>query len=857
MACFKDSKKVLLVASTNFALLLFIRNAPLEFLSYIDKSSNLKISTKNWFVVHCFLLRILIIVKTFIDICIMKKVLFYFLILASFNLFGQQITQTVRGTIIDADSKQTLEGVAVVLLGNTSLSATSDAKGNFKLLNVPVGRQGFQFTYLGYNARTVNNIEVTSGKEIVLNIELTEKVFETKTVEITATKQSNQPNNEMATLSVRNFNSEETNRYAGSRGDPSRLAASTAGVSSGNDARNDIIVRGNSPIGVLWRLENIDIPNPNHFSAQGATGGPISILNNNLLANSDFYTGAWPADYGNKSAAVFDLKLRNGNNEKSEFTGQVGINGFELGAEGPFKKEYNGSYLINYRYSTLDAFTALGINFGVSGQPRYQDVSWKINLPTSKIGTFNFWGIGGISNISLLDSDKKSGDWAFTNSGTDLVYGSQMGATGVSNTHHYNLKTFGKISVSATTASFIATADTIAINKEKFRTFSSNSTDNQYHVQYLLNSKINSRNLIRFSSTYTLLNLKYEIGQFERHYGRYIDLLNENSNTGLFQSSLSWQFKLNNQLIFNSGLHFQQLLLNNTKAFEPRFGLKWLLGKGQSLNAAYGLHNQMQPLINYFYKTYNAIDNSYSQTNRNMNFTQSNHYVLGYENLFNEHYRFKAEAYYQTQTKVPINGAQSDYFSMLNQGSDIGGLELVDSLVNSGVGKNYGIEITFEKVFHKNYYVLFTTSIFESLFKGSNNVWHHTAFSAGFVGNVLAGYELPINNGKFKLALDIKSTLAGGNRYVPIDESASQQLGRAVYISEKAFDERFKNFKKTDVKLSFKVNQKRISQSIFVSLENIFNEKNVLRQYYDPRLGKLKIEYQFGLFPIGGYRIEF
>jgi hypothetical protein len=787
----------------------------------------------------------------------MKYWFFLYLIFLNLQLFAQQITQTVRGTIIDADSKQVLEGVAVSLKDNPIISTTSDAKGNFKLLNIPVGRQGFQFSYLGYNARTVSNIEITSGKEIVLNIELTEKVYETKTVEITSTKQHNRPNNEMATISVRNFNSEETNRYAGSRGDPSRLAASTAGVSSGNDARNDIIVRGNSPIGVLWRLENIDIPNPNHFSAQGATGGPISILNNNLLANSDFYTGAWPADYGNKSAAVFDLKLRNGNNEKREFTGQVGINGFEFGAEGPFKKNYNGSYLVNYRYSTLDAFTALGINFGVSGQPRYQDVSWKINLPTSKFGTFNFWGIGGISNISLLDSEKKSGDWAFTNSGTDLVYGSQMGASGISNTHYYNSKTFGKITLSATTASFIATADTIALNKEKFRTFNSNSTDNQYHLQYLLNSKINSKNLIRFTTTFSYLNLQYNIGQFDRQYALFIDLLNEDSNTSLLQSSISWQYKINDQLVFNSGLHYQQLFLNNTLAIEPRAGFKWLLGKGQSFNAAYGLHNQMQPLINYFYKTYNFSENTYSQTNRNMGFTQSNHYVLGYENVLNDYYRFKAEAYYQTQSKVPVNGAQPDFFSMLNQGSDIGGLELVDSLVNKGIGKNYGIEITIEKVFYKNYYALFTTSIFESFFKGSNNIWHHTAFSGGFVGNILAGYEHPFKNGKYKIALDIKSTMAGGNRYVPIDEKASQIAGRTIYIGERAFDERFKSFKKTDVKVSFKINQRRIAQSIFVSLENIFNTKNVLRQYYDPRLGSLKIEYQFGLFPIGGYRIEF
>jgi hypothetical protein len=265
----------------------------------------------------------------------------------------------------------------------------------------------------------------------------------------------------------------------------------------------------------------------------------------------------------------------------------------------------------------------------------------------------------------------------------------------------------------------------------------------------------------------------------------------------------------------------------------------------------------MQPLINYFYKSYNATTGSYTQTNINMDFTQSHHYVLGYENNFNDYYRFKIETYYQTQSKVPVNGAQPDYFSMLNQGSDIGGLELVDSLVNKGLGKNYGVEITIEKIFHKNYYVLLTTSLFESFFRGSNQVWHHTAFSGGFVSNVLAGYELPLSNGKYKISLDIKSTIAGGNRYVPIDEAASQQQGSAVFIAEKAFDARFRNFRKTDVKLAFKLNQKKVSQSLFISLENIFNTQNVLRQYYDPRLGKLKVEYQFGLFPIGGYRIEF
>jgi hypothetical protein len=142
------------------------------------------------------------------------------------------------------------------------------------------------------------------------------------------------------------------------------MASNFAGVSGANDARNDIIIRGNSPSGLLWQLEGLNIPNPNHFGSLSSTGGPVSMLNNNVLDKSDFMTSAFPAQYGNALSGVFDLSLRNGNNEKYEFLGQVGFNGFELGAEGPFSKNSKSSFLINYRYSTLALFQQIGINFG-------------------------------------------------------------------------------------------------------------------------------------------------------------------------------------------------------------------------------------------------------------------------------------------------------------------------------------------------------------------------------------------------------------------------------------------------------------------------------------------------------------
>lgn len=338
----------------------------------------------------------------------MKKffVLTYTIFCFTFS-FAQKPTQTVRGTITDKQSKEPLIGASIVWLDSSIfIGTTADINGNFRLNNIPVGRQSFKISFLGYRETVITSI-ITSGKEVVLNIELEQSVVTAKAVTIVAEKQKDKPNNELTTVSARSFTIEETSRYAGSVGDPSRMAANYAGVSGANDSRNDIIIRGNSPTGLLWRLNGIEIPNPNHFGSLGTTGGPISILNNNVLDKSDFLTGAFPAEYGNVLAGVFDLQMRTGNNEKNEFMAQVGFNGFEAGAEGPISKKQGSSYLINYRYSTLGVFSALGINFGTgTAVPKYQDVSFNINLPTNKAGKFTLFGMGGISGIEVLEKDR-------------------------------------------------------------------------------------------------------------------------------------------------------------------------------------------------------------------------------------------------------------------------------------------------------------------------------------------------------------------------------------------------------------------------------------------------------------------
>src|SRR5690554_4405469 len=322
------------------------------------------------------------------------------------GLYAQDFTQNIHGQIIDKTTQTPIIGANIIVLDTDPLIGTvSDLSGYYELTNVPTGRVSVRVSYLGYESVTMTDLELTTGKELVLNFAIEEKVTKLEELVVVAGDEKSQPRNDMATVSSRQFTVEESQRYAGGRNDVSRMAQNFAGVRGSNDAVNDIVIRGNSPVGLLWRMENIDIPNPNHFGTLGSTGGPVSMLNNNVLANSDFSTGAFPAEYGNAISGVFDLKLRNGNSHSYEFLGQVGFNGFELGAEGPINREKKSSFVVNYRYSTLGVLSALGFNFGTgTAVPYYQDVSFKVRLPVDEKNVFSVFGLGGVSHIDILTS---------------------------------------------------------------------------------------------------------------------------------------------------------------------------------------------------------------------------------------------------------------------------------------------------------------------------------------------------------------------------------------------------------------------------------------------------------------------
>jgi len=797
-----------------------------------------------------------------------RKLLLLLITSIAFSVFGQQAdyTQTIRGTIIDKLTQTTLPGATVIVLNTDPLmGATSDINGAFRIDNVPLGRQSIQVSFIGYHTLSISSLNLTSGKEIVVTVELEEQVQKLDEVVVTASQPKDRALNEMATVSARSFTVEETERFAGSLGDPSRMAANYAGVSMTNDSRNDIIIRGNSPIGVLWRLDGIEIPNPNHFGAVGTTGGPVSMLNNNLLSNSDFFTSAFPAEYGNAMSGVFDLNMRSGNNQKREYVGQIGFNGFEFGAEGPFKKGGKGSYIANYRYSTLDLMHAMGLEFGTgTAIPQYQDLTFKIDLPGTKWGRFSLVGLGGLSYIELHDSDKaevdNSSDSNYDFGGVDLDYGSDMGVLGLSHLYFLskNTRIQSFLSVQGTRAttridSLLFEEDGTLIPNSNYRFYDATSSEIKYSASTHLKTRFNSKNNAIFGAYYDQYNVEYADSAKDYEIDGFQQNFDMNGNISLIRGYGQWQHHFNDRLAMNTGLYAQFVDINDEFVLEPRFGLKYILDGGQSLSFGYGKHSEMMPRVYYFLQT-RLDDGSYILTNRNTELLKSHQWVLGYDKLFTGNTRFKTEIYYQSLYDIPVSEALTE-FSIINTGDDFGGL-FPDSLVNTGSGINYGFEITMEKFLSQGYYFLATVSLFESKYKGYSETIRNTAFNGNFVLNILAGYEF--KTGKRSLiTLDAKTVYAGGKRFIPIDIEESIESNSTEYDWSKAYDDKFDNYFRVDVRIGFKINGKKLNQEWALDLQNVTNHENIYRQSYNPRNQGISQDYQTGFYPMFLYRIQF
>ncbi|MGB0523596.1 MAG: TonB-dependent receptor [Flammeovirgaceae bacterium] len=786
--------------------------------------------------------------------------------------FGQATAQTqvVKGVIKDAQADYELIGATIILVGSEPvIGATTDIKGNFRLENVPIGRQAFVVQYIGYKTVTLSNVLVTAGKEVYLDIKLEESVEALKELVITADDDKDLPINELAKVSARTFSLEEVTRFSGGRNDVARLASNFAGVSTANDSRNDIVVRGNSPTGLLWRIEGIPIATTNHFNTLGTTGGPVSALNTNLLRTSDFITGAFPAEYGNASAAVFDVNLRNGNTDKAEFTAQMSaFSGLEFMAEGPIDKEKRSSFVASYRYGIASVAAT-----GTSAIPYYQDFSFKLNFGDGKLGQFELFGLGGLSSIDFLGDEIDETD-LFANPNEDAYVSSGLGLVGLSHKVRLSKTAYLKTTLAASTNFNTYDQDNIIKGGsgevlDKYRAVESFTSENRYTLSSVLNKKFNARFSLRTGILAEVFDLNLDTKDRDNRANipddngdgipdYFIPVRDVTELTPLLQAYAQGEYKLSDELSFTFGLHGQYLELTENLAIEPRAALSWQFTNTQRLSVAYGYHSQMAPLPILFHKE-ETSSGVFEATNLDLDFMRSHHFIVSYDQKIGSNWRVKAEAYYQALRQIPVESVASSY-SVINEGADFVFGER-GSLVNEGTGVNYGVELTVERFFSKGFYGLLTTSLFESTYKGSDGIERSTAFNNNYVANVLFGKEFKVGQGKRNaITFDTKLATSGGARYTPIDLAATRaNAGREVLFEEQAFSQQYDAYFRWDVKFGFRLNgkKKKVSHQFFIDLQNVTNRENIFVRRYNEVTDQINDVSQIGFFPDVLYRFQF
>lgn len=781
----------------------------------------------------------------------MKRTLGLFILLIANYAFSQSLTQTVKGQITDQQSGAPIIGATVQVLEiNPPIGAITDVNGYFKIDGVPIGRQSLGISYLGYESVTIPNILVGAGKEVVINPELIESLQQLDEVVVTASdEQVGQPKNELATVSAISLGMDEISRFPATFNDPARAALTYAGVQTGgDDLLNEIVIRGNSPKGILWRLEGVEIPNPNHFTSIGSSAGGISMLSNNMLANSDFFTGAFPSQYGNATSGIFDLQLRNGNFGKHEHTAQVGLLGAALASEGPISHKSRSSYLVNYRYSTLALLTQLGLNIlGEQEDITFQDLSFKVKVPTQKLGAFSVWGLGGMNTYQFLP-DLSNGEWE--NESEDQ----KTGVVGITNVAYVSDDSYFETILSGSYSQITNKYDSL----EMLTFDEENFIESQIRFSTYFNHKFSPKHTLRIGTILSRLSYDLSNTYWDRDREEHVTPLDENDHAEFYQAFGNWQYRVNNQLTLNSGLHFSHFALNGKSYLEPRVGFKWDR-KTHIISGGLGLHSRMETVALYTARQYRE-DGSFVQNNKDLGFTQAFHSAIGFEKMLQPKLRLKAEVYYQYLFNVPVwpNDTTSDFrlltFSALNTFDGY----TPDELSNDGTGKNFGLELTLERFLSKGFYMLSTASLYKSLYTGSDGVERSTQFDGGYIFNFLAGKEYKVGrSGNNTIGINGKLIFAGGKRQAPINVEASLNEGYTVYRFEDNYELKLDGYFRMDFGISYRKNRKRITSVIALDIQNLSQRENEFFRYYDAGQGSVVSEAQISFFPNLSYRIEF
>lgn len=774
-----------------------------------------------------------------------RWLLLLFLCSLASPLVGQTYTETIRGTVVDNDTGMPLVGASVLLL-DTDKGTSTDSLGKFQLMDVSIGRYQLQISYLGYQTQIIAELLLESGKELVLELGLTEAFSIIDGVVVRAPRDDIQG----IAPTVKTLTVEETLRFPATFFDPARLAATFGGVVQNNDQANGISIRGQSPNNLLWRLEGVDIVNPNHtpnagtFSDQTtANGGGVNILSAQLLGTSYFHTSAFPVSYGNALSGVMDMYLRAGNNKKHEFTAQAGLIGLELSSEGPLNDDTDASYLVNYRYSFVGLLSLMGVPVG-DEDISFQDISFNLVFPNKNGSRLTLFGMGGVSD-NIFTAERDSSLWEENKDRFDIDYASRMGALGATYSHPIGSKGNWRTSLAVSALRSSRVSEILDTNLALQPWESDYYQQEKLSIHSYYQHKLSARTRLR--SGMHLLQQSFDLnppndtpsGRVDRAGGGW-----------LYQPYINLQTVLAKPWKLNTGLQLAYFDFSQSISIEPRASLEWTPTPKHQFSFSYGLHSQLQQPELYF-----AITNN-DQSNRNLDFSRAHHLVLAYDYKLTATTLLSGEIYYQRLFDIPIAANVLNSYSAINQQASA----LAFPLTNAGIGDNYGLEVSLQKFVTSGLYYLFNASIYESTYQGSDGIERDSRFNGNYIFNATLGKEWHWQGKKKKdrrLGINGRIAYLGGFRATPIDIEASVSSGTTIFQDELAFTEQQKDYFRTDLRIYYKTSKETSSNTWSLDIQNATNQQNVAFSYFDALLGEVIVKNQLTLIPILSYRVSF
>lgn len=743
----------------------------------------------------------------------MKKNVLLLLLLGLLTTVSAQPTHRIKGTVIDKASRQPLEFINVLVLG-LGRGGVTDAEGHFNIGEVPPGIYRLQASAVGY--KTILTPEyIVSTKDLTIQIETEENLTELEGVTVTASPFRRDPE---SPVGLRIIGLQEIEKSPGANRDISRIVQSYPGVAfSPAGYRNDLIVRGGSPSENRFYLDGVEIPNINHFSTQGASGGPVGIINADLIREVNFYTGAFPTDRGNAMSSVLDFKLRDGDMERNSLKATLGASEVSLASNGHIGKKT--SYLVSVRQSYLQfLFDMLGLPF----LPTFTDAQFKLKTRFNANNELTILGLGGIDNMKLntkLDGEKAEYILSYLPKIQQETF--TLGAV----YRHYAGIHVQSVVVSH---SYLNNRNTKYLNNDE------SSADN---LSLKLRS-VEQETKFRIENTSTFGNWKINFGAnldysqytnttFQRVYideGRTFDYhtylgmwrwgifgtINYATTDERFTASLGVRTDANN---FSSGMKGMGDQLS------PRLSLSYRLTDGLYLSGNAGLYYQLPPYTGLGFK-----DNNGAWVNKYLRYMSVSQESLGLSWHPGNTFELSAEVFYKQYDKIPFSIA--DGIPLACKGNDYGVIGN-EALSSTAQGRAYGIEILMKWLIAKKLNLASSFTLFKSEYRNNKqSEYIASAWDNRYIFNMSGTYNFPHN-----WSLGMKISCIGGAPYTPYDVEKSSLVtawnaqGRPYYDYTKYNTGRLPAFGQLDVRVDKTFYLKRCMLGFYIDLQNVTNSK--------------------------------